>query len=465
MKSIFLPDRRINPIELLSARVLPFQQVLKKYVFKDGKIYSRGEVLITDRHSSTIISVNFKPSVPSHSGLNDMATKFVSNTSRSSGKMPDSMSVVQASARGGSQSDTVPAVGLSQVQMESRTEAVVEPVGSSRSKKSPEEHLPQIQPLSPYRQHQQHQHQYSTDSCVHPKIPETCNVQTKVPVLPSNPTEKSMHLAQVINQTPNVSDNKIDEAAKLASISLSATASASEAYFASNTSKPAATNTQYSAATAHSNEGSTFSNLSFSAAPVPPAAATPTPHPSSRVISSSEAAGVVSSTISPASIPSSKNYSRQKAVSSEAADIYVEKASTAKITHYEPNAKAPISSPSSPIGSKPSKESLDRRPYIEDIDLLDEVITIRNPVADPLDISGWIISDQQAKHTFVLPNGSIVASNSRLHIYCSAKGRNLDSPNLKVPRIFWRNKDGSLRMKNVLNDGDAFSLSTTYYII
>ena len=91
-------------------------------------------------------------------------------------------------------------------------------------------------------------------------------------------------------------------------------------------------------------------------------------------------------------------------------------------------------------------------PFVDDIDLLDERIVIKNPSSEIRDLSGWKISDNEGKNVFALLKGTTVAPKGCLHVYCSSK-RNESSETLKEPNVFWRNKDGSLRMKNVLNDG------------
>jgi hypothetical protein len=104
--------------------------------------------------------------------------------------------------------------------------------------------------------------------------------------------------------------------------------------------------------------------------------------------------------------------------------------------------------------------------FIEDIDLQDELVTIRNPSSSTQDLSGWKISDDHGRNKFVIPEGTKVDPKGMLHIYCCAKGHkgaaaasvtgnagDTIASSLKKPYIFWTNKDGTPRMKNVLNDG------------
>jgi Lamin Tail Domain len=110
--------------------------------------------------------------------------------------------------------------------------------------------------------------------------------------------------------------------------------------------------------------------------------------------------------------------------------------------------------------SKSSKVVCNSNPFIEDIDLKQELIVVRNPSSTALDISGWKLSDDEGKNTFTIPAGTILKSNALLNVYCCAKGKDVKC--LSKPFIFWTNKNGNPRMKNVLNDGgDKISLSDT----
>ena len=100
-------------------------------------------------------------------------------------------------------------------------------------------------------------------------------------------------------------------------------------------------------------------------------------------------------------------------------------------------------------------------PYIEDMDLLDETIVLRNPSVYSRDISGWKISDDNGCNTFHFPSNTIVEAGEALTVYCCAKGISLQ--HVKRPYIIWTNKDGSYRMKNVLNDGNVLYLLTSIF--
>ena len=78
-------------------------------------------------------------------------------------------------------------------------------------------------------------------------------------------------------------------------------------------------------------------------------------------------------------------------------------------------------------------------PFIEDLDLLKEVIIITNPSpSSEVDMSGWQVSDQNDKHKWNIPEGTSLPPQSSMHIYCNAK--EVDMDNLSMPHIFWTNK-------------------------
>ena len=136
-----------------------------------------------------------------------------------------------------------------------------------------------------------------------------------------------------------------------------------------------------------------------------------------------------------------------------------------------------------PTTSSSSKEKRMKSPnvneddevFIEDIDLQDELVTIRNPSSSSRDLSGWKISDDHGRNKFVIPEGTKVDPKGILNIYCCAKGHKgaaaasvagnagETSASLKKPYIFWTNKDGTPRMKNVLNDGRLHMLLINLY--
>ena len=104
-----------------------------------------------------------------------------------------------------------------------------------------------------------------------------------------------------------------------------------------------------------------------------------------------------------------------------------------------------------------SHSGLHPSPFVEDIDLLDEMIVLRNPSTKVRNLSAWKLSDDEGKNTFTIPKGISIPQGGILHIYCCSKGRDFNLA--KNPHVLWTNKDGKPRMKNVLNDdGDTISL-------
>ena len=78
-------------------------------------------------------------------------------------------------------------------------------------------------------------------------------------------------------------------------------------------------------------------------------------------------------------------------------------------------------------------------------------------------IRGQCIDDEN-KNSFAFPSDTTVAAQNVLHIYCCSKGR--DYSKAKKPYIYWTNKDGSPRMKNVLNDdGDKIILWDNHNVL
>ena len=78
-------------------------------------------------------------------------------------------------------------------------------------------------------------------------------------------------------------------------------------------------------------------------------------------------------------------------------------------------------------------------PFIEDLDLVGEVIYIRNPSQSvEVDISGWQVSDQNDKHKWMLPEGTLLPPDSSMQIYCDS--RMVEMNDLSEHHVFWTNK-------------------------
>ena len=130
-------------------------------------------------------------------------------------------------------------------------------------------------------------------------------------------------------------------------------------------------------------------------------------------------------------------------------------------TRYDHHANDMVSSSSSSSSSSlhnkhPDIDNMSSPVVIEDIDLAEDVITLFNPHSDELNLNGFTISDDHGKNTTIIKEAK-VAPQSNLYIYCNAK--NAEQRDLRTPYIFWTNKNGKNRMKNVLNDnGDKILL-------
>lgn len=70
------------------------------------------------------------------------------------------------------------------------------------------------------------------------------------------------------------------------------------------------------------------------------------------------------------------------------------------------------------------------------------------------------MSDDDIKHKWKIPEGTIIPPGATMHIYCTVKDLDMDS--LLEPCIFWTNKNGARRRANILNnDGDKIVLRDT----
>ena len=81
-------------------------------------------------------------------------------------------------------------------------------------------------------------------------------------------------------------------------------------------------------------------------------------------------------------------------------------------------------------------------PLIADIDLVDEMIVIRNPSKATRDISGYKISDEQGHNVFHFHEGTSIEAESILYLYCCAKSetsKHHQRTRLE-PHVQWTNK-------------------------
>eukprot|EP00903_Cladosiphon_okamuranus_P006717 g6555.t1 len=101
-------------------------------------------------------------------------------------------------------------------------------------------------------------------------------------------------------------------------------------------------------------------------------------------------------------------------------------------------------------------------PFISWVDLEAETVTIENPSAwRGAWLDGYTLTDRHHRHTYHFPSGSVVRARRSLILYC-CPGKLSDEALENLPRnaLLWRNQDGSLRKKEVLdNTGDFAILS------
>jgi len=94
-------------------------------------------------------------------------------------------------------------------------------------------------------------------------------------------------------------------------------------------------------------------------------------------------------------------------------------------------------------------------PFISDVDIIDEKITIVNPSNAAKNMKGYMISDFHGKHVYHFPDDFEMPAVSKAVLFC-CPGQRPHVDDYQVNHLLWMNKDGSLRKKEVLNnDGDC----------
>jgi hypothetical protein len=93
-------------------------------------------------------------------------------------------------------------------------------------------------------------------------------------------------------------------------------------------------------------------------------------------------------------------------------------------------------------------------PYVANINLLDETIEIYNPSSQDHPMEGYYLHDYHQSHRYNFPSDFILPSQSSVTLYCcpGKYGPAVDSSQ-RERVLYWRNNDGSLRKKEVLNNG------------
>ncbi len=123
-------------------------------------------------------------------------------------------------------------------------------------------------------------------------------------------------------------------------------------------------------------------------------------------------------------------------------------------SHVEPDGVKPGTNCDEDALEDPYKID-EHTPYISSIDVEDEILTIFNPSPRLVDLSHFYVQDDKAIHKLVFPVGTEIESKGVLYIYtCPGAYRGT----FEMPNVLWKNLDGSLRKKEVLNNGKLSSI-------
>jgi hypothetical protein len=91
-------------------------------------------------------------------------------------------------------------------------------------------------------------------------------------------------------------------------------------------------------------------------------------------------------------------------------------------------------------------------PYVSGIDLLDETITVYNPLGKSIDMTGYSLCDYHRNHMFKFPSGFVLDKCEHVTVFCCpGKKKHVEQPG--EIHLLWTNNDGSYRRKEVLNNG------------
>ncbi len=104
---------------------------------------------------------------------------------------------------------------------------------------------------------------------------------------------------------------------------------------------------------------------------------------------------------------------------------------------------------------KYSEIQLSQAPYISAIDLLGECITLTNPKNSSFDLKDYFVTDGKKMHIFIFPEDCVIPASSTMNVY-TCPGKVEDHNDFIEPYVLWTNLDGSLRRKEVLNNGECF---------
>ena len=107
-------------------------------------------------------------------------------------------------------------------------------------------------------------------------------------------------------------------------------------------------------------------------------------------------------------------------------------------------------SPLTDLFHGPVQHSL-REPFISDVDIIDEKITIVNPSMNRMSLAGYKLSDFHGKHIYEFPDDFVMHEQSKVVLFC-CPGKRPHVDDYQVNHLLWKNKDGTLRRKEVLNN-------------
>jgi hypothetical protein len=99
-------------------------------------------------------------------------------------------------------------------------------------------------------------------------------------------------------------------------------------------------------------------------------------------------------------------------------------------------------------------------PFISAMDADEEYLTIFNPSSEELCLDHYFVVDSKRLHKFTFGKDHIVPAHSQLHLY-TCPGGNYLKGHFISPYALWMNHDGSLRRKEVLNNGISIISSRT----
>lgn len=105
---------------------------------------------------------------------------------------------------------------------------------------------------------------------------------------------------------------------------------------------------------------------------------------------------------------------------------------------------------------------LSETPFISSLNAQEEYITLYNPSSQPFNLDGFFLADSRKLHYLLFTNQDKIEARSQLYIYCCPGNPNINhnhstksakqTSSFMEPNVLWKNNDGSLRKKEVLNN-------------